>query len=371
VKLEPGDYGIQENTFINAFFRFRGRVMTFSARVLEVTEEVIVTYQPEKVFRDLSRGFERIMHPEGISVSLVLEGKTVELSYPASEMYEPVEPPDYDPGFDATKIQELLKTFRERASHYASDSKIVMFRERKPQTTPEGVVARSGKAVILPLNSNDVYTFPKQLRERMLEQDEIIRLRKQQGMELHEVQEELTNHVRFMTDNQINRELYVPILYHQYVVGYLYLFKSEENRSQFHPKAVELCLEFGRILSYALQVNGYFRPQPGVVEYEESELIDISGSGMLFTLPQDGPDLSLYTEVELKVQLESETIPANGKVVRKFGDNMFRYYGVKFINISTEGMEKLFDRLYGADYRGDIDSVGLAEAQDPETNQFG
>jgi hypothetical protein len=33
-------------------------------------------------------------------------------------------------------------------------------------------------------------------------------------------------------------------------------------------------------------------------------------------------------------------------------------------------MEFLFDRLYGEKYRGDADSVGLAEVEDPEEDGY-
>lgn len=154
------------------------------------------------------------------------------------------------------------------------------------------------------------------------------------------------------------------------MVGYLYLVKSGRDVARFDARAIEFVLQLSRILAYSLKANGYFRGRPVKEEYEDASLIDISGSGVLFSYPTDGPSLSLYEDIELRLQLDGQEIPAAGRVMRKFRDSGRMYFGVQFTDLDTESMERLFDRLYGTEYRGDIDSIGLVDHPDPEAESY-
>jgi hypothetical protein len=105
---------------ITLFFRFRNNAMTFTTRVIELADDVAQLEQPDELFRDLSRSFERIKAPKGVSVSFLFKGQQVKLDYPDSEQYEPAEAPDFDPGFDVERISELLKAFRQKSCSFRS-----------------------------------------------------------------------------------------------------------------------------------------------------------------------------------------------------------------------------------------------------------
>ena len=156
-------------------------------------------------------------------------------------------------------------------------------------------------------------------------------------------------------------ELYCPVLYRQYVVGYMYLLRSDDDQERFDPGVFDFVLQFGRILSYALKVNGYFRAEPRVDEFGAAELIDISGSGVLFGCPPDGPDVLLYTDLDLKITFGDESIGARGRVMRKYNDSGRVYIAIQFIELDPDDMEKLLLHIYGTIYRGDVDSVGVAD----------
>lgn len=363
VRIEPGDP-------VAVFFRFRGQVMTFQSTARKRTPEGLVLQTPDRLYRDLSRDFERIMAPEGISVSLIVEGYDVQLDYPASASYEPAEPPEYDPGFDATQITNLLRSFRERAGKYAGENKIVMFRERKPKELPEILLSRSGKIIILPFPGEATAQFAPEIRNRILTQDEAVDIFTEEGKESFTSLTEISHYVQEKKQRGVRAELFCPLLYGKYVVGYLYLMRGEEGSPFFAEDAVTFVVNFSRILVYALKVNGYFKKDEREAEYSNSELINISGSGLLFTYPTDGPELRLYAPVELRIKLDDRTIPARGRVMRKYKDSGHLYFGVQFLDIETSDMEVLFDRIYGETYRGEADTIGLAELADPEEEDY-
>jgi len=346
---------------LTVFFRFRNNPMTFTSKVLECEDSRVVVAQPKELFRDLSRAFERIKAPKDVSVTFLFKGQKVRLDYPDSDQYDPVEEPELDAGFDATRISDLLKAFRERAGRFATESKIVMLRGRTPSTFQEQMVAKSGKILVLPFYSAEVQIRSPEVRDRLLSQDEIIAYEAEEGEDMFTVLERIG---KIIDDNRARRvwhELYCPILYHQYVVGYLYLMRSDTEQEKFEPATFEFILQYARILAYSLKANGYFRAEPVVDEFGAAELIDISGSGLLFSYPPDGPEILLYTDLDLRITFGAETIPVRGRVMRSYNDSDRVYIAIQFIELDPDDMEKLFSHIYGREYRGDVDSVGVAD----------
>ena len=183
VLVLPDDILPPELTEVTVFFRFRNNPMTFTSKILQAHEGKIEIAQPEELFRDLSRSFERITSPKGVSVTFLFKGKQVRLDYPDSDQYDPVEEPELDAGFDATRIADLLKAFRERAGRFASENKIVMLRERTPTSFQEKLVAKTGKIVALPFYAAEAQIRSVEVRERILSQDEIIAHEAEEGEE--------------------------------------------------------------------------------------------------------------------------------------------------------------------------------------------
>jgi hypothetical protein len=245
-----------------------------------------------------------------------------------------------------------------------------MFRERKPQSFQERVISRSGKILILPFPESEFANLPRDARGRVLTQEEAIEMEKRAGGEVFTMLDTITQIVKGLNDREIWEELYCPVLYQKYVVGYLYLCKSGRDVTRFDSRAIEFVLQLSRVLAYSLKVNGYFRERPVTEEYDDAALIDISGSGVLFSYPVDGPSMSLYEDIDLRIHLDDEEIPATGRIMRKYRDSGRVYFGVQFTDLDTKGMEKLFDRLYGSEYRGDIDNIGLIDHQDPEAESY-
>lgn len=352
----------QEKQTVVAFFRFRGRPMTFRSTVAEVDDGRIHLRQIDVLHRDLNRGFERIVNPDGISVSLVVQGSSYTLNYPASEMYDPVEKPEYDYGFDITRISSLIGGFREQAERIGADNRIVMFRERRPETLPERIVAHTGRIVTLPPWEGDMQTLDVSVRERLALRRHVEAFAREQDSSIVEQYEQYLQQLR---RKGISMELYCPILYHQYVVGYLYLMHDLQFGGGFTAADLESVRMFARILSYSLQSNGYFQTEQEEQAFQQAQLIDISGSGLLFSHGADALDLGLYSEIGLQIHLDERTLPAKGRIMRKYSDAQRTYYGVHYSSMELRHMEQLFDRIYGPDYRGDIDSRGLAIVEAP------
>ncbi|MFW6214015.1 MAG: PilZ domain-containing protein [Spirochaetota bacterium] len=343
------------------FFRFRNNPMTFRASVVEVRDSLATVSLPSALYRDLSRGFERIQPPLGLSLSFVHKGTTVELDYPDTDQYEPVDDPGVQPGFDVSQIAELMAAFRERASEFAAESKIIMFRERTPSSFQEQLVAQTGKILVVPLTGNESRLEPLEVRERVLSQDQVVAHEEERGNDMFSVLEQLGTIANENRAKGIAHELYCPVLYHQYVVGYMYLVRTGARDESFPPQTYEFALYYARILAYALKKNGYFQAGRGEREYGAHSLIDISGSGALFVVPEGTPAIHLFTDLPLMLSMSGRSIPIKGRVMRKFADTQGTYLAVQFIELDPDDLEFLIEQIYGAGYSGDVDSSGAAD----------
>jgi len=361
VLVLPTDILPQDLKELTVFFRFRNNPMTFTSRILQIDGGTVEVAQPDELFRDLSRSFERIKSPKGVNVTFLFKGKQVRLDYPDSDQYDPVEEPELDPGFDATKISDLLKSYRERAARFATESKIVMLRERTPTSFQEKLVAKTGKILVLPFYTAETQIRSAEVRERILSQDEVIAHEAEEGEDMFTVLERTGKIIDAHREKRIWHELYCPILYHQYVVGYLYLMRSDSEQEKFEPATFDFILQYSRILAYSLKANGYFRAEPIIDEFGSAELIDISGSGLLFSYPPEGPEILLYTDLDLRIGVGEKTVPVRGRVMRSYNDADRVYIAIQFIELDPDDMEIIFEHIYGREYRGDVDSVGTAD----------
>jgi hypothetical protein len=156
--------------------------------------------------------------------------------------------------------------------------------------------------------------------------------------------------------------MYCPVLHQHYVVGYLYLLRTREFPEPFDSKVVDFVFQFSRILAYSLKMNGYFTAEPSREEFGAAELLDISGSGLLFGFPKGGPSPLLYSDLDLTLYLGDVSLTVKGRVMRRYDDNERTYIGVRFLDMSLDDMELLFQRLYGRDYIGDVDTTGVADS---------
>jgi hypothetical protein len=335
--------------------------MTFSTKVQDINDSRATLAHPAAIYRDLARGFERIKSPPGVRLSFVHKGKSIELNYPDTDQYEPVDDPGTQPGFDVSQLSKLMESFRERAAQYASDSKIIMFRERTPQSYQEELVARSGKMLALPFSGAETQIQPAEVRERVLSQDELVALEDERSRDMFEVLEHIGDIINKNRAKGISHELYCPVLYHQYVVGYMYFVKAGSDQDPFPGEAFSFALYYARILAYALKKNGYFKADVRDTEFGAPEVIDISGSGALFVLPEDTPDIHLFTDLDIKLHLPESSIPIKGRIVRKFDDGNSVFLAVQFIQLDPDDMDSLIEHIYGRNYQGDVDSQGAAD----------
>ncbi|NCN04350.1 MAG: PilZ domain-containing protein [Spirochaetales bacterium] len=352
---------------VTLFFFFRSTPMTCKCIVQSIEGQKIHLEMPDRVYRDLGRSYERVQPEGNIGVSVLLDGQSFKLDFPSSESYyEVTAPPSLDIDFNPAKIAQLIQGFRDKVATMGSENKIIMFRERKQETVAEKLITVSGKTLLLPFDSLRQFTdlHPKQ-RNLLITQDDLIRLFREIDMDPMTGVNTLRAYMEKRKSQKVWQEIYSPILYREYVVGYILLVRGDVHTGGVSPETLEFLIQFSRLLAYALKQNGYFKEIPVQAEFNNSDLIDISGSGMLFSYPLDGPELSLFMDIDIKVTTDPRNVPIRGRIMRIYRDSHNVYVGLQFLELNQEDHEFLLSYLYGADYDGkiEVNAPGFGEEE--------
>lgn len=349
---------------VNVYFSMGGHMMTFKSRVKSLDGEKVIVRNPDFIYRRLERTYERIAPEEDVAVRVFLSGDALQLDFPESKEFDPVdESIRLGVQFDPERIASLMKSFRDRASSLAAESKIVMFRSRRPSGLPEELIASTGKILVLPIETTRTLAGSA-ISDRVLTEEEIMGALTDAGQEVFLAAGRLQDENLRIQRAEITAELYCPVLFRHYAVGYIYLLQGREG-NPFSPGTVDFVRQFSRVLAYALNANGYFegsaRPRP-----RDAELIDISASGVLFALREVQDRIREYDELELSVDFRDRSIQARGRVMRLYTSSEATYVGVQFTSIEDDEAHFLMTRLYGPDYTGAID---VATTGDPARSE--
>ncbi len=340
-----------EREEVHLYFNVRDNMMTCTSEIRKVLEDRIELSYPRDLFRDLGRNYERIPAPADLSVTFAFKGSIVELDFPRSQAYEALEDVRVSSSFDATKLSELMSTFRQKATEFATETRIVMFREREPESFEEKAICRSGACFYVPSVREGFYHESRIQEARVITEGELLVQLEESGMTRKEGTAFLRDLLRKKREKGVLSELYCPIRYLSYVIGYVYATSSEkQGTGVLSPKHVEFVYNFSRILAFSLKANGYFM-NLSRVSYDRTRLVDISASGLLFCHDHEklSAELGVASVIDLTLRLGDRVIETKGKIARHYSDDRYLYYGVQFLGMSPQNFRFLHSQLYGED----------------------
>jgi hypothetical protein len=344
--FHPGDE-------VRVFFYLKNNYHTFTTHVKAVAGSKLTVEQPGGVYKNLQRKYERIRTPEKIEVSFGMKGRKVELNFPKSEGFGHVEPPQVSDTFDPKRIRELVREFRRKMEPLVSANKITMLRERLPRAWEEKLIVRVGKCLWIPSTEEDFPIRDPYPEERIITKNELIHLEEDAGVQPQVITSKLGNILYEKSKKGIYSELFCPILYNEYVVGYIYLQNGADKRERISRDLMEYVIQFAQVLCFSLATNGYFRAETVGERKYEAPIIDMSASGLLFahTSGDLARELHAHTDLELTLRVDKRTILISCRIMRKFKDAENSYFGVLFLKIAPEDFRFLFEYLYGKPFQ--------------------
>jgi hypothetical protein len=345
----PFNLGLKKGQKANLYFTYREQVVSFKAKVIECGESQLITDLPDSLYKNLSRKYARIIAPPSISLSFSFRGERYELRYPKTDEYESAEAPEASPDFNAHDIKSLIEQFNQRTAAVCDTHKIVMFRERQPQGFDEELVASTGKILFIPSTLASLPAIDPYVKKRIVTQSIFESFLASKGIPQRRIEDEAGRYLREKRTKGVLSELMCPVIFQEYVIGYIHLANSEQGLPPFDLDLVDLMAQFAKILAYSLKINGYFKNAPKNEKKYGANIIDISASGALFSSDQSGLAQSLVVGSELNIELKAgaRSVTMAGKIVRRYADASTIYYGVDFRDMKAEDLRFIFELLYG------------------------
>jgi hypothetical protein len=341
-------------------FVYREQPMAFRARVVEVKDSSVATELPEAVYKNLGRRYSRRAPPTELSVSFSFKGDRFQLSFPTTREYEPVTEPERDSAFDPRDIRALVGEFNERASAFASERAVRMFKERHPESIEERLIVRTGKIYYLPTTAGGLPVVDPYVTSRIVTRDVFADFLRDEDVREDLVADEVLRFERNKKSSGILSELMIPLLFQEYVIGYVYLVNNIQGRPPFDLPVLETFHQFAKVLAYSLKMNGYFRNAPKKAQDFSADVIDISAGGLMFSAASRELTTSLLpgSDIALSIKAKGRTVKVLASVKRVFRDASRSYFGIEYSEIEPEDFRFLFECLYGRAFT-DEDAVGI------------
>ncbi len=330
---------------LRVFFSYFGHVMTFTTRARNVEDRQVTVAYPKGLYKNLQRKYERVLPPVGTKAYFTLSSTKVELNFPKSEEYDPVDKPQFSDKFRPESIAELVRSFRESVSARCTENSVMMFRDRQPSGYEEEIIAKTAKMLLITGAEGGLPLGDSERGERFITREMIAKA----GSEIGAPQIFRENFAALLQRKRkqgVVSELYCPILFHEYVIGYVYLLSKTKD---FDQDLVDHVLQFSQVLAYSLKINNYFKGADVDSERYETQILNLSASGMLFAHNsaklKDG--LMIYTDVPVVLVVKERKMVIGSRIMRKYEDALTCYFGVQFLEIQPEDFRYLFELVYG------------------------
>ncbi|HVO38834.1 MAG TPA: PilZ domain-containing protein [Spirochaetia bacterium] len=367
VPLEGEVGGFQPGEEVRVFFYLKNNYHAFTARVLEAGQSKLVLQHPPGVYKNLQRKYERVRMKGELEVSFNIKGTRVELNFPKSDRFIPPEPPETSGTFDTGRIQTLVQAFRTKMTPLSSQNKIVMLRDKVPRTWEEQVIIRLGKCLWVQSTAEDFPSKDPFPDDRVITKGDLVKLEEESGAQPYVITGKLGNILYEKTKKEITSELWCPVLYNEYAVGYLRVWNTTDRTDRIGKDIVEYCWQFAKVLSYSLVANGYFKAENATERRYEAPIIDMSASGLLFahTSTDLVRDLLVHTDLDLSMKIDKRAFRVGARIMRKFRDAENAYFGVLFLKIEPEDFQFLFQHLYGKPFDSQYEGIWEGGAPPP------
>jgi hypothetical protein len=348
LRLDKPIAGLKPRTRMELIFDFQGQVISFVIEIGTVKDGIISAEVPEFFYKNLDRSYSRISVPPDLQMRFSFLRDRYNLPFPKLNNFEDV-PEDPGKTPSVKSVSALLEQMGAWIKGLHGNYKLVVFKDVKPSSTEERVVAETGKAFYLastrePFPETD--PFPE---SRIITLDLFKRYLESTGVESKYLDDTCKRFIQSKLSREIFSDIWVPVLFQEYIVGYIRAWISSNWAPPFDAAVLETLYRYARELVYSLKMNGFFEKGRRHNEVFVGRMIDISVSGLLFAYPKAALSSALLVNSQLFIKLitAQRTIGVNAKIARHYRDSSLGYYGCRFLDTSFEDMQYLFEYLYG------------------------
>jgi hypothetical protein len=352
--------GIYPQKKMDLIFDYRGKVISFKVTVKSVWKDHLIGTAPEFLYKDLDRSFSRVPTPQNFQVQFTFLGDRYSLAYPKVQEYEEIDVGQMMSALDPKDITGLVTQIAAWIKTVADEYQLHVFKDLKSSSPEEQLIAETGKSLFLPSTLAGLPQEDPYPKKRLITQAMFLRHLESTGVEPEHLNTALARFIRGKFEEGIFSDLWVPILFREYVIGHIHLWINREGKAPLNYEVIDTLYQFSKIFAFSLKENGYFESGRLRNDPFEGKVIDISASGVLFAYPRSDFASSLGIDSELLVKLSApkRVVSASAKIVRHYQDRTTDYFGCRFLDMVPEDMRYLFEYIYGKPFT-DADAVFL------------
>jgi c-di-GMP-binding flagellar brake protein YcgR len=343
--------GLVVNKKINLMFDYKGLIISFSAEVKEIREAVITMAMPDVLYKNLARSNQRVVLPADLQIELISLEDRYSLPFPKSSSFESLDSTAVLPNVEPKDFNAIVTQVAQEIKLYADGYKIIYYNtDVQPEKMEERVVAENGK-ILLIFSTNE--KFPQFTAEKKFITSEIFkRYLESIGIGVTFLDQSIEQFIKAKMDEGIQSAIWVPFLFQEYVVGYIYAWKTNKTtnaKKPFNEEMAEKLYRYGKCIVFSLEKRGYFEAGRTMNRAINGKVVDISASGLRFAVPNSFVFITLQQGVEIAIRLKSSTrtINAKLKVRRRYKEANVVYLGCSFLDMTPEDAQYLFEFIYG------------------------
>jgi len=335
---------------IDLTFEYKGKAVAFIAEVVQIKEQEITCAIPDYFYKDLDRSYSRVSVPAQMQVNFTFLGDRYDLAFPKLPEYNTEDLGHVFQDEDIKNLSGLIVQMSKWIKSFASNYRLVIFKDVKPSSTEERIIAETGRALLLPSTREGFPQSDPFPRKRIITEDVFKRYLESTGIGVAFINNACARFVKAKVDSNIYSDAWVPILFHEYVIGYVHIWIDVEGKPPFNFEMINTLFQLTKVLAYSLKINGYFEKGKLKNDPFEGKVIDISASGLLFAYPASSSISSALkpeSRLTVKITTPERSITTEATIARRFKDKTIRYYGCRFEKMEEEDHRYLFEFIYG------------------------
>jgi hypothetical protein len=337
---------------VTGYFDCNGRTYAFETMIRDSRQNELRLDPPGRLLKSLQRKYVRVRKPRDIQVSISLPNEEICLDYPVCPDYVSLDKPSSRAGYQGKNIAEIVNSFKTDIGNKSSIDTIVMFRTKKPDLFEEKLICDTGRVLFIPSTSSGLPKVDPYPEGR------IITLTQEEKFEDPNYFVEGSRFDKLLEEKKkdaISSEIWCPIVYYQYVVGYVYA--AHTGGESFDVSMVDRLWDFSRILASELKKTGYFDSETKVTETRahKPEILDMSPGGMLITLPERDirTPIKEGSTFTTNISFGKKAVQCAARVVRRYEGKDVISYGTTFLDLAPQDIMNLYEFLYRRPYTND------------------
>ncbi|MDR0444548.1 MAG: PilZ domain-containing protein [Treponema sp.] len=334
---------------LDLIFDYRGQVIDFTAEIRAIRDDVLICNSPETMYKNLDRNYLRVDTPSDLKILFTFRGDRYNLSFPRVTEYETIGSDEFLKNLESRNLSDLIKQMTGWLKNYADGYKIINFKDKQPETIEERIVSETGKTLYIPSTSGYLPQNDPYPKKRIITEELFKRYLEGTGVGVNFLDDTCARFIKGKHDSGIFSDAWVPVLFHEYVIGYIHVWIDKEGKPPFDFTVIDNMYQFSKVLAFSLKENGYFERGKMPNEPFAGRVLDISASGLMFAHPHSHLSTTLLVDAELTISIitPNRTINVVAKIVRRFKDKSAGYFGCRFTTIAPEDTRYLFEYLYG------------------------